>query len=705
MFPVYPYLNINDLNLDYILKAIREMRYEVTNFVSINAIKYADPIQWDITRQYEKNTVVIDPITGTAYISVAPVPAGVALTRPEYWTVVFDLGSFVTKAAKNFTDHYEDGTTLTATFNSNTGDWLVWGDVLYKALVPITAGDAYVENSNIEHFTMEDLYNTYLNTVAAILAIIGDLADLTTSDTTSIVNAINSIVSAIGDLATLTTSDTSSIVNAINEIVGNIGDLNNLTTSDKTSIVNAINEVNDYGGIFINVAAYGATGDGVTDDTAAIIDAIAAIGDKNYILYFPAGTYVVTGQLVMPNNSGVIFGAGRMLSTIKLSDNTGFVFSGAAGVEMHSLGIVNATQAVNTYHAIDLLAGSLRFNFYDMFFYRNYVDIYMSTSITEVTINGVTSFDWTRSSVLIGDTGYCGSVEILNSFFKTQHGQVTNGAVELKYVDVINMHGCTLITPLSNNVLIEPESGQTASLITFDGNCFDTSENGIQIKGAGRVTRLIINGNTVQEMDTTGFLLNNGDMDYVVITDNVIFNTPYGVNLAENCIIEDCDISNNIFTGDTLALRLAGTATKLKVNENIIGTTKYGLTMANGIVTVATIEGVAFGNVFNNVTTPIQNNSANFYVYDYPTPYTPTDPRIETPLTITTDTNGNAVLTGFTDSTITMLEVKNLQGDFIMLPYWDNTNQNWYVHVTDVLMSPIVSTPFNAKVVYIDAWS
>ena len=92
MFNQYPYINVNDLNLDYILSQIKVMMNEVTNFVSINAIKYADPIQWDITRQYEKNTIVIDPVTGTAYISVAPVPAGVALTRPEYWTVVLTLG-------------------------------------------------------------------------------------------------------------------------------------------------------------------------------------------------------------------------------------------------------------------------------------------------------------------------------------------------------------------------------------------------------------------------------------------------------------------------------------------------------------------------------------------------------------------------------------------------------------------------------------
>ena len=168
MFNQYPYLNINDLNLDFILNAIREMKYEVTNFVSINAIKYADPIQWNITSQYEKNTIVIDPVTGTAYISVAPVPSGVSLTRPEYWTVVFDLGSFVTRAAQNFTPRIEANTTVTATFASNVGDWLIWGDVLYKVISPIVAGDSYVINSNIQHFTMNDIYDELTNGLAYI---------------------------------------------------------------------------------------------------------------------------------------------------------------------------------------------------------------------------------------------------------------------------------------------------------------------------------------------------------------------------------------------------------------------------------------------------------------------------------------------------------------------------------------------------------
>ena len=87
----FPYTNFQELNLDYILKIVVEQNEEISKFVSLNALKYANPIQWAITRQYEKNTIVIDPSTGIAYISVKPVPLGVSVTNDEYWTEVFDL--------------------------------------------------------------------------------------------------------------------------------------------------------------------------------------------------------------------------------------------------------------------------------------------------------------------------------------------------------------------------------------------------------------------------------------------------------------------------------------------------------------------------------------------------------------------------------------------------------------------------------------
>lgn len=86
-----PYTNFHNLNQDWIIHRMMEFEEYMQNIVQISVIKYADPIQWRITGQYEQATVVIDAETGVAYISVQPVPAGIAITNTSYWTPVFDL--------------------------------------------------------------------------------------------------------------------------------------------------------------------------------------------------------------------------------------------------------------------------------------------------------------------------------------------------------------------------------------------------------------------------------------------------------------------------------------------------------------------------------------------------------------------------------------------------------------------------------------
>lgn len=86
-----PYTNFHNLNQDWIIRRMMEFEEYMQNIVQISVIKYADPIQWRITAQYEQSTVVIDADTGIAYISVQPVPAGIAITNTDFWTPVFDL--------------------------------------------------------------------------------------------------------------------------------------------------------------------------------------------------------------------------------------------------------------------------------------------------------------------------------------------------------------------------------------------------------------------------------------------------------------------------------------------------------------------------------------------------------------------------------------------------------------------------------------
>lgn len=97
IYPIHkaPYTNFHDLNLDWIIKALTDIDRRLANFVSLNTIKYADPIKWDITSQYAQNTLVLDPQDGTAYLSVQPVPQGVQITNADYWTPVFTLQNFI----------------------------------------------------------------------------------------------------------------------------------------------------------------------------------------------------------------------------------------------------------------------------------------------------------------------------------------------------------------------------------------------------------------------------------------------------------------------------------------------------------------------------------------------------------------------------------------------------------------------------------
>ena len=385
MFNQYPYLNLNDLNLDYILKAIKEMRYEVTNFVSINAIKYADPIQWDITRQYEKNTIVIDPVTGTAYISVAPVPVGVALTRPEYWTVVFDLQSFVTKANQNLANNYEEQTTTTATMNTSTGQWVIWGDVLYKALVNITAGDAYVVGSNIQRITVEDVIVAMLQDIAnevqarqdadTVLQnnINAEILARQGADTALQGNIDAEILSrqgadtalqgnidaeslarqtADGDLSDLTTTNKDSLVDAINEVnstgggaIGKIGDLDDLHTADKTTVVNSINEIYDNINSYIGIDPDNYAGTDAQKIQSAYDDAVSFVNDNDCnVTIFIRRMYDLTGSTIYfhhpetsaLNNHIIFMGV----------NNGGFYRGGTSGGHMFAARDTN----INTWH-------------------------------------------------------------------------------------------------------------------------------------------------------------------------------------------------------------------------------------------------------------------------------------------------------------------------------------------------------------------
>ena len=140
-----PYTNFHDLNLDWIMEELNEFNTKLTNFVSLATIKYANPIQWDITSQYEANTVVVDK-NGNAYLSVQPVPSGVSLDRTEFWTKIGNFDELWANVKKAITP-IDEGHSTTATAARAVND-LVWvNGALVRVTRAMNAGDAYVPGS------------------------------------------------------------------------------------------------------------------------------------------------------------------------------------------------------------------------------------------------------------------------------------------------------------------------------------------------------------------------------------------------------------------------------------------------------------------------------------------------------------------------------------------------------------------------------
>ena len=80
-----------------------------------------------------------------------------------------------------------------------------------------------------------------------------------------------------------------------------------------------------------NVRDWGAVGDGISDDRAAIQQVIDAAGAAGGIVFFPPGTYKVDNSLLYIAKSNVtLLGSGYGFTTLRYNQNTRFIAVGAA---------------------------------------------------------------------------------------------------------------------------------------------------------------------------------------------------------------------------------------------------------------------------------------------------------------------------------------------------------------------------------------
>ena len=141
----WPYTDFHNLNLDWVLETLKKQDAAIADFISLNSITYANPLQWDITRQYPKNQVVLDT-NGDGYLSVQPVPVGVEIDNTEYWTKIGNFSELWSTVKLAITEA-DEGLKTTASADRASGD-LVWlNNTLYVCTTAITRGTEYGTNN------------------------------------------------------------------------------------------------------------------------------------------------------------------------------------------------------------------------------------------------------------------------------------------------------------------------------------------------------------------------------------------------------------------------------------------------------------------------------------------------------------------------------------------------------------------------------
>lgn len=339
--------------LGWLIKELMSFKQDLATAIDLKTIKYADPIQWDITTQYPANTVVVDPKSGTAYMSKVPVPAGVELTNANYWVVVFNYQDIYNKIMDGvaFNDRDQDYATKDLLAND-----LVWyAGELYRATRAIPTGSKYIPETNLVKTTIESLLARYygrdrtaqvindtVNVSGDYTLAAGDIAETSTNRTVKVtkdreIDIDGSDSVHVDGASTLNVGGLRTEVYAGDKTegvtgtyTGKFGSASFETQSpnwpvkfpDQTVDIKDIRKA-----VCINVRDYGAKGDNNADDTIALQKAIYENAGK--CVYIPQGVYKITGTLIIPNDC-FIMGDG-IESIIQAADDfTGVLMKGSA---------------------------------------------------------------------------------------------------------------------------------------------------------------------------------------------------------------------------------------------------------------------------------------------------------------------------------------------------------------------------------------
>jgi len=340
-------------------------------------------------------------------------------------------------------------------------------------------------------------------------------------------------------------------------------------------------------GPYVDVTYYGATGDGLTDDTTAIEAAVAVLTSGD-CLYFPSGEYVLDNEISIPDGCSM---AGDGLGTVILRGATpdgylvtlgnrcvlrdltidGNADTCAAGTD-GELSVAGDDCIISRVRIIDSLLLSCLCEGARPLFIGCEFKGYGSTSAgAETAINcsgagtrivGCSFVDYLLYACYLGASGTMTGCYLANNFLRTAS---PSGQIRVGYASGDGWS-------ISNNVI--REGGTTSHGIdvygvntTICNNCIDNQgENGIVYSGYNH--HLCV-GNVVTNSDGSGIKVYGSS--YVAIVGNDCHNNGgYGIELTTGTVTDYCTVVGNIAILNSSSGVNAGSGTHNEIAHNIV---------------------------------------------------------------------------------------------------------------------------------------
>lgn len=251
----FPHARTYDSDLGWLIWAMKKLIGDWENFSNTNSIKFADPLNWSIATNYEPSTIVVDA-DGNGYISRQAVPVGVPLSNDDYWTQIFSFGDITDTIRANIAYNIEESPTLTEAVTKDQLIW--WNDNLYIALYAMQAGTALIEGTNVNRFTVDQKIDLIRSTLQLLV-----------EEETAAREAADQAETEAREAADQ--AETEAREEEDTRINGLLNDLSNVTATHFETLEDSIDtRFENLQVFFVDPCDFGAVGDGVTNDAAAV---------------------------------------------------------------------------------------------------------------------------------------------------------------------------------------------------------------------------------------------------------------------------------------------------------------------------------------------------------------------------------------------------------------------------------------------------